>query len=251
MKPSLSAGIDVGSATIKLVVLDNGRIERREAVPSASRPIERAGEVLRGLPAEIPLAATGYGRDLLAIDRDIPVISEIKAHALGARFLFPECRCVIDIGGQDVKVIALDDRGRVNRFEMNDRCAAGTGKFLEVMAQRLDVSLDAFCESALQGKDGVKISSLCAVFAESEIIGLLNRGCAVEDISRALHVSVVNRVKPMFARIEAQGPTAITGGGAKNIALVELFRAALNVNILVSEHSPLAGALGCAVSQGR
>jgi (R)-2-hydroxyacyl-CoA dehydratese activating ATPase len=245
---TVSAGIDIGSSTIKLTVIENGCIRNWEVVPATSQPLISANSLLNTVGPDIPVVATGYGRDLLESEHPVPTISEIKAHAIGARFLFPSCRSIIDIGGQDVKVITLDASGKVARFEMNDRCAAGTGKFLEVMAHSLNYSLEMFSGSALKGKDGVKISSLCTVFAESEIIGLLHRGCSTEDISRALHWSVVNRIRTMFSRLEAIGPTVITGGGSKNIALIHLFREILQSDIWCSEHSQLAGSLGCAIS---
>jgi predicted CoA-substrate-specific enzyme activase len=247
---TISAGIDIGSSTIKFVVIDNGTIKRWEVVPSASQPLDSVQALLNTLDSMVPLVATGYGRELLASSRSVSTISEIKAHALGARFLFPSCRSIVDIGGQDVKAISLDASGKVARFEMNDRCAAGTGRFLEVMAGRLNCSLEMFSSSAFKGKDTVKISSICTVFAESEIIGLLNRGCPPDDVSRALHWSVVRRIHTMFSRVDAIGPTVITGGGAKNMALVHLFGELLKSDIFSSEHSQITGAIGCAVSAG-
>lgn len=248
---TLSAGIDIGSSTIKFVVLEDGRIKRWEVVQATSRPLLVAKSLLDSVGNDIPVFATGYGRDLLDADRAIPTISEIKAHSLGARFLFPYCRSIIDIGGQDVKVISLDSNGKLIRFEMNDRCAAGTGKFLEVMSQRLGFSLENFGDAALRGKAGIKINSLCTVFAESEVTGLLNRGIDHFDISRALHLSVVNRIQSMFSRIDASGPTAVTGGGAKNSALVALLRDNLQVDTFSSEYSQIAGAIGCAIVEPR
>jgi len=247
----LSAGIDIGSSTVKFVILDNHNIAKWEVVPSTSQPLKVSKTFLDKLEEDIPVTATGYGRDLIEADRKIPTISEIKAHALGAGFLFPSCRSIIDIGGQDVKAISLDNNGRVNRFEMNDRCAAGTGKFLEITSGKFNYTLEEFRSAALRGKDGIKISSLCTVFAESEIIGLINRGCSPEDISRALHWSVVNRIKPMYRRVEATGPTAVTGGGAKNAALVELLSQCLQTEILHSPYSQIAGAIGCAISAAK
>jgi predicted CoA-substrate-specific enzyme activase len=248
---TISAGIDIGSSTIKFVVLENGGIKRWEVVPSASQPRISVNALLNTLEPDVALVATGYGRELLKSNASIPIISEIKAHASGARFLFPACRSIIDIGGQDVKVIALDSAGKVARFEMNDRCAAGTGRFLEVMADKLDYSLEMFSSAALKGKDGIKISSICTVFAESEIIGLLNSGSSSDDISRALHWSVVNRIHTMFSRIGAIGPTVITGGGAKNIALAHLFREILKSDVFTSEYSQIAGSIGCALAARR
>jgi predicted CoA-substrate-specific enzyme activase len=245
---TVSAGVDIGSSTIKLTVLEDSRIKGWEVVPTTSQPLASVNRLLESVDCGIPLVATGYGRDLFAMQRDTPTVTEIKAHALGARFLFPLCRSVIDVGGQDVKVISLDAAGKTTRFEMNDRCAAGTGKFLEVMARTLNYSLEEFGMSALNGKDGVKISSVCTVFAESEIIGLLHRQCPAADISRALHLSVVSRIQTMFSRVEAIGPTVLTGGGSKNIALARLLSDVLQLEILSSDHSQIAGALGCAIS---
>jgi (R)-2-hydroxyacyl-CoA dehydratese activating ATPase len=248
---TVAAGIDIGSSTIKLAVVENGRIRHWEVAPSASQPFTTANSLLKTLEPAIPVVATGYGRDFIESERPVPTISEIKAHALGARFLFPSCKSTIDVGGQDVKVITLDASGKVARFEMNDRCAAGTGKFLEVMAHRLDLTLEDFGAAALRGNDGIKISSLCTVFAESEIIGLINRGCSTEDISRALHWSVVKRIATMYSRVEASGPTIVTGGGAKNVALVQLLKERLGVEIVNSEYAQIAGAVGCAISADR
>ena len=245
---TVSAGIDIGSSTIKLTVMENGCIRNWEVAPSASQPFVSVRSLLQTIDPDIPLVATGYGRDFIESRQSVPTISEIKAHAVGARFLFPACRSIIDIGGQDVKVIALDPSGKVSRFEMNDRCAAGTGKFLEVMARKLDVSLEAFSASVLSGKDGIVISSVCTVFAESEIIGLLHRGSSPEDISRALHWSVVNRILTMYSRVEAIGPTAVTGGGLKNIGLMHLFRSRFQSAVWTSEHSQIAGSIGCAIA---
>jgi (R)-2-hydroxyacyl-CoA dehydratese activating ATPase len=192
--------------------------------------------------------ATGYGRDLIEAIRPAKTISEIKAHALGARFLCPSCRSVIDIGGQDVKVISLDASGKIAKFELNDRCSAGTGKFFEIMAEKLGYTLIEFGHDALTGKPGVTLNSQCTVFAESEIIGLLNRGCSRNDISRAIHISATNRITTMFNRIEAIGPTVITGGCSKNLALVRFIEENLDTEISNSSNSQFAGSIGCALS---
>lgn len=243
----VSAGIDIGSSTIKICVMDNGTISRIQMVPSSCDPQERSKKLLASIDESIPLVATGYGRDLVEAFRSVTTISEIKAHALGARYLFPTCQSVIDIGGQDVKVISLDSLGKMVRFEMNDRCSAGTGKFLEVMAEKMELSFSDFSKAALAGKPGVELSSQCTVFAESEVVGLLNRGCSRDDICRALHWSVVNRIKAMYSRIDAQGPIVLTGGCARNLALVEFLGEALASGVLTSEHSWFAGSIGCAL----
>ncbi|MFA4916232.1 MAG: acyl-CoA dehydratase activase [Syntrophales bacterium] len=245
----ITAGIDIGSSSIKLTILENLSIVRRELVPATFRPLEAASELLALVPAGSPVFATGYGRDLLEAKFNIPTITEIKAHALGARLLFPNCKTIIDIGGQDMKIIQLDSKGKVARFEMNDRCAAGTGKFLEVMAKRLGFTLFDFSKAGEAGKDTVTISAMCTVFAESEVVGLVNRGFSREDISRALHSSVVKRIAAMYKRLESENSfTVVTGGGARNTALLTLLGEVLCTGIHYSDDSQLAGALGCALN---
>lgn len=246
---TLSAGIDLGSTTIKLALMQDGQIIRRELESSSANPQRAAISLLKAVPKECPVLATGYGRDLLELEHNIPTITEIKAHAAGARFLFPECAAVVDIGGQDVKVIKLDTNGRVNKFEMNDRCAAGTGKFLEVMAQRLGYTLDEFQRASGHGKENVTINSMCTVFAESEVVGLLNRGFSREDIGRALHRSIARRIAAMFGRACNGDESHIlaTGGGSLNHCLVAMLGEHIKLPIQTSEQAQFAGAIGCAI----
>jgi|WetSurSiteA1Bulk_404760.scaffolds.fasta_scaffold63863_1 (R)-2-hydroxyacyl-CoA dehydratese activating ATPase len=246
---TITAGIDVGSSSIKLVVMENLSVVKREVIPATFRPFYTARDLLALVPEGSPVFATGFGRDLLNTGCGMPTITEIKAHALGARFMFPNCGTVIDIGGQDLKIINLDTKGKVARFEMNDRCAAGTGKFLEVMAQRLGYTLSDFSKAAEAGKDSVTISAMCTVFAESEMVGLINRGFSREDISRALHRSVVKRIAAMYKRLDSENSfTVVTGGGARNSALLALLGETLCATIHHSGDSQFAGALGCALS---
>lgn len=246
---TITAGIDIGSSSIKLVVLENLSIVKREVVPATFRPLDTARNLIALVPEGSPVFATGFGRDLLNTGFGMPTITEIKAHAFGARFLFPDCKTIIDIGGQDLKIINLDTKGKLARFEMNDRCAAGTGKFLEVMAQRLGYTLSDFGKAAEVGKDSVTISAMCTVFAESEVVGLINRGFRREDISRALHRSVVKRITAMYKRLDSENSfTVVTGGGARNSGLVALLGETLCTIIHSSDDSQLAGALGCALS---
>ena len=247
MDQRLTAGIDIGSCTVKVVVLDGQSVVRETVVDATARPAETALRLLAGTPP-CPTVATGYGRDLLEVHRNIPTITEIKAHALGARFHCPECATVIDVGGQDLKVICLDAAGKVARFEMNDRCAAGTGKFLEIMAQRLGYPLAEFGDAALTGADALTISAMCTVFAESEVVGLINRGVDRRDIARALHQSVVKRVSAMFKRTDPlAGQVVVTGGGALNAGLIGLLQESLGVPIQAAPAPQTAGALGCAI----
>jgi (R)-2-hydroxyacyl-CoA dehydratese activating ATPase len=243
----VSAGIDVGSRTIKIVVLDDGAVVRRDVVEATSRPRDCALSLMSSLPS-CPIVATGYGRDMLDVERQVPTITEIKAHALGARYFFPTCTGVIDIGGQDLKIVALDTNGKIARFEMNDRCAAGTGKFLEVMAHQLGYSLDEFGPAALRGREGVTINAMCTVFAESEVIGLVNRDHPREDVARALHNSVARKISAMYGRLDAdESRMVLSGGGARNPAIVNILRRELGVTISVPDDPRIVGAVGCAI----
>jgi len=243
---STAAGLDIGSRTVECVVIDAaGRIlasERIDTGPSLAADCRR----LLASQRFDRLTVTGYGRGLAEVEFDAPSITEIKAVASGIGILFPGCRTVLDVGGQDTKVIALDDAGRPQRFEMNDRCAAGAGRFLELMAHALGYELADFGPAAITGREGVQLSSMCAVFAESEVVGLLTRGAAREDIGRAVHESIMRRTLTMLRRVSVQPPIAFVGGGARNACLVQMLGDALGCEVLVPEDPQMLGALGAA-----
>ena len=244
---TLKAGIDLGSTVIKIVIINDGVIVNKELSGAATQPLEGALALLRLVPEGCPILATGYGRDLLEVELGVRTITEIKAHAAGARFLAPGCTAVIDIGGQDVKAIALDNRGNAAKFEMNDRCAAGTGKFLEVMAHRLGYTLEEFSDAAATGPEAVTINSMCTVFAESEVVGLLNRGVERKAIAHALHTSIAKRISSMFNRLSTlPGPVLVTGGGSRNRLLVALLGNLLSRPVETHDLAQYAGAIGCA-----
>jgi (R)-2-hydroxyacyl-CoA dehydratese activating ATPase len=241
-----SLGIDIGSRTIKSALVCDDRLAAWEVVDATSRPFDAAVSLLRKHHG-IPAMATGYGRHLLELD-GIPSVTEIKACAYGVRWFRPDAGTIIDVGGQDIKVITLDDHGKVAKFEMNDRCAAGTGVFLEIMAARLDYPLDEFGPAALLGHDGLTISSLCTVFAESEVVGLLNRNEPRDAIARAVHKSVVRKIVGMFKRIAYEsGPVALAGGGVLNPALQQLLRTELQTEMISLENPRICAALGAAL----
>lgn len=245
---SISAGIDIGSTAIKLAVIENGHIVKREAADAASRPLDAAKDLLSHLPESCPVVATGYGRDLVDVAYGFPTITEIKAHAVGARFLDPDCSAVIDIGGQDVKAMVLDTAGKVSKFEMNDRCSAGTGRFLEIMANRLGFTLEEFQRTSARSAAAVTVNSMCTVFAESEVIGLLARGFKREDIGHALHLSIARRIAAMFSRIGQSGCHVLaTGGGSLNTLLISMVGTLTGCAINNGELSQYAGAIGCAL----
>ena len=239
------AGLDVGSRYIKYAVLDSDespRFFREETgydpLPACKRLVE---ETAPGL-----VVATGYGRHLASADMGLPTITEIKAVARGAREVFPSCRTIVDVGGQDTKIVLLKADGSVENFEMNDRCAAGTGKFLEIMAHTLGFSIEEFgvrCETGPQ----VAINSMCAVFAESEVITLIGKGVGREFIATALHNSIVSRILPLANRVGVVEDVVFAGGCARDGCLNKILAERLGKSVLVYEHPDMLSAYGAAL----
>ena len=242
----LNAGIDIGSRTIELIVVEGGEVIESRQADSGFDPLAQARELLDGVDHD-HIMATGYGRHLFELALDAPTVTEIKAYAVGARALFPEVRTILDIGGQDSKAIALNGSGRVIKFEMNDRCAAGTGKFLEIMAHTLGYSLDQFGVGALEATNGMQISSMCTVFAESEVTSLVARGEDRQDIALGLHRSVVRRALSMLKRVTVKEPILFAGGVARNPCMRRLLEEALDADLVVPENPQMVGALGAAI----
>lgn len=242
-----AAGIDIGSRTIELVIVnEDARVMQSLLADTGFDPMAEAEKLMDGLDFD-RIMATGYGRNLFEISFDAQTVTEIKAHARGARACFPAAQTVLDIGGQDSKAIALSESGRVKKFEMNDRCAAGTGKFLEIMARTLGFGIEAFgCEALLTEKD-VNISSMCTVFAESEVTSLIARGKDRREIARGLHSSVARRVAGMINRVSIDGDIVFTGGVARNPCMRKLLKEQLGRNVLVPENPQFVGALGAAL----
>lgn len=242
-----SAGIDLGSRSIELVIMEDGKVLEQREAETGFDPIKEAGKLLNGAVYD-RIIATGYGRNLFELSFDSPTVTEIKAHAVGAASLFPESDTVLDIGGQDSKTIRLDAGGRVVKFEMNDKCAAGTGKFLEIMARSLGFTLGEFGEGALAATGDLQVSSMCTVFAESEVTSLVARGENRRDIARGLHLSVVKRAAGMLKRVSAgDGPIVFSGGVAHNPCIVRLLEETLQREILVPDRPHMVGALGAAI----
>lgn len=241
-------GIDIGSRTIKLIVWDgkDDRIMSHDKVGTTFNPLEQCKRLLTGGRWD-RLIATGYGRKLAQENFQAETITEIQAHALGARRLFPHCSSILDIGGQDTKAIALDDQGKVRKFEMNDRCAAGTGKFLEFMASSFQVPVEEFGAFALQGKLGLVINSMCTVFAEAEATSLMARGNSPQDIALALHLSVVKRSLSMLKRVSTNGALVFSGGVARNPCITALVAQETGSQVLLPEEPEMVGALGAAL----
>lgn len=249
----ITMGMDIGSTTSKCVLLrDGAEIAAYALAPSGigtDGPAMAYQEVLlRGGVPERDITrkmATGYGRKCWPpADGEL---SELTAHALGCHFLLPEARTVIDIGGQDAKVVTLDDQGRMASFVMNDKCAAGTGRFLDVMAGILKRDVDELGALAAQAEHPVSISSTCTVFAESEVISQLANGVAVPDVVAGICKSVVVRVAALARRAGVREAVFMSGGVARNAGVRSALENDLGITLHTSELSQLAGALGAAI----
>jgi len=247
------AGVDVGAVSAKTVILDQGEIAGYAILPTGYDIPKIAREVTELALEKAKLAmddldyivATGYGRRSTPFANE--AITEITCHARGASWVIPETRTVIDIGGQDSKAIRVDARGNVVEFVMNDKCAAGTGRFLEVMARALDLDIDEFASISLTGKHPCRISSVCTVFAESEVVSLRAEKKRREDIIAGLHKSVANRVGAMAKQVGIEDLVVFTGGVAKNKAVLRALEEELGHEITVPEEPQIIGALGAAL----
>lgn len=239
------AGLDIGSRTTKIAVLDRGRLVHSQVLDTGTDPLARAQALLDGRRPE-KVVATGYGRHLARARLGCPAITEIRAHALGAHLLFPGCRTVIDVGGQDSKVIRAEG-GRHRDFEMNDRCAAGTGRFLEVMAAALGFTLDELGVEAQAGREPVTVNSMCTVFSESEVISLIARGADRQSIALGLHEAIVTRLLALVGRVGVEPEVVLTGGVARNPCIRRLLEQRLAVRLMVPDEPQITGAIGAAL----
>jgi len=249
--PDLFLGLDLGSRTTKVVEMAGGEVVRFDIFDTTHDSILKVRARLDRRDYR-RAAAAGYGRYLMNAHLDCRVVTEITACALGARFLDPAAALVIDIGGQDSKVIQLGDGpGAFGEFEMNDRCAAGTGRFLEVMARLLGYGLEEFGRAACEADETIALSSMCTVFTESEVISLLASGRDRKAIARGLHQSVADRVFPLAARLEANGDVLMAGGVALNPCFVDLLAGKLRRPVIVPPRPQLVTAIGAALAAAR
>lgn len=251
------AGTDIGSLYTKVVILGN---EASDCTLVSSHEVRSGGlykdagtEALHsalqaaGLKMEDVdyIVSTGYGR--YQFEFGDKTVSELQCHARGIKYLFPEVGTLIDIGGQDSKIIHVNDRGKVWNFLMNDKCAAGTGRFLEVMADGLGIPISELSQTALRSTKEVGMSSVCTVFAESEVIGLLSEGCHREDIVRAIYRAIADRVGTMVIRLGVREKVAMSGGVARHSSLVSAMEERLKTKIFVPQNPELVGAWGAAL----
>lgn len=246
-----SAGIDIGSVATKGVVY-NGEIVASIIMPTGWSPRETSRTALElmtaragiGQSAIKSIIATGYGR--VSADFASRAVTEITCHARGAFTLNPAIRTVLDIGGQDAKVIRLTEKGDVADFIMNDKCAAGTGRFLELMARILGTEVQEL-DSLASDAEPARVSSMCAVFAESEVVSLLARGTPRESVARGVFESIAERASALVGKIESGGAIAFTGGLSRSRVLCGMLEQRLGHPLFTSPSSQLAGALGGAL----
>ena len=247
------AGVDIGSLSTEVVILDKRAMLAAIIIPTGANSRLAAEKAMKMALEESGLSrddlqyivATGYGRGSAPFaDKKV---TEISCHGKGAFYLNPEVRTVIDIGGQDSKVIRLDSQGKVVDFVMNEKCAAGTGRFLEVMAHALEIDLEEMSRPAPPTVNVAHISSMCTVFAESEVVSLIAEGHPREEIIKGIIYSVVERTVSMARRVGVEEKLMMTGGVAKNTALREALGESLGFKVLVPDEPQAVGALGAAL----
>ncbi|HEX3679129.1 MAG TPA: acyl-CoA dehydratase activase [Galbitalea sp.] len=246
-------GVDLGSTTAKVAIVDDqgamigSKIVQMGAVSQEAVRVAMEAALVDARIHQSDIVrtiCTGYGRKLVPADK---TFTEITCHARGAAALFPGVRLVIDIGGQDSKAIAVDQDGLVDRFAMNDRCASGTGRFFDVLSRALEVPVTDVGALALEGSDGLEVSSMCATFAETEVISLLAQGAEKDDIAASVHKAVAARTVGLVAQVGKASPVVMTGGVAKNKALVHFLSEALRLPIEMLDEPQIAGAYGAAI----
>jgi len=246
------AGIDIGSTMTKAVILENGVIasvightgpeQRRLANKVMEEALRKAG---LSFDAMTYIVSTGYGRiNVPFADKQV---TEISCHAKGVSSLFPQARTIVDIGGQDSKAITIDTHGRVTNFIMNDKCAAGSGRFVEVIADTVGLKLEQMGDLSLQSTHPAQISSICTIWAQQEVASRLAEGVPVPDLIAGVHRSLADRVARMVKRLKLQKEVILTGGGGKNKGLVKALADQLDCEILVPPEPLITGALGAAL----
>jgi predicted CoA-substrate-specific enzyme activase len=246
-------GIDIGSTTAKGILIDSEMKTRAKYLMLTGASASSAvSEILKELETQsdlqlgnIPIIGTGYGR--ARIENAMKTVTEITCHSIGVHSLNPDIRLLIDVGGQDAKVIRIGKDGKPEDFELNDKCSAGTGRFLEVMARVLGVTLDELGPLALQSDSPSTISSTCTVFAESEVIGHIGAGENPADIAAGIHQSMTTKIASLAKRVKVVPPVCVTGGVALNPAFRYYLSKNLGTELWIPEEPQLTGALGAAV----
>jgi predicted CoA-substrate-specific enzyme activase len=246
------AGIDIGSTMTKAVILEDGVIasvigptgpEQRRLANKVMEEALRKADL--SFDAMTYIVSTGYGRiNVPFADKQV---TEISCHARGVSSLFPQARTIVDIGGQDSKAITIDHNGRVTNFIMNDKCAAGSGRFVEVIADTVGLKLEQMGDVSLQSTHPAQISNICTIWAQQEVASRLAEGVPIPDLIAGVHRSLADRVARMVKRLKLQKEVILTGGGGKNKGLVKALSEQLDCEILVPQEPLITGALGAAL----
>lgn len=242
-----AAGIDIGSRTVKLAILEDGRLIHARKLENSYDPAAVCEQLLNGQEYD-SITATGYGRQMFSERFGGEVISEISAFSKGVRYFFSDCHTLLDIGGQDTKVISLDQNGKLAKFEMNDKCAAGTGRFLEIMAVALGFRPAEFWREAMKAEKAVQVNSMCTVFAESEVISLTARRVPRPDIALGLHESIARRAVSMLKRINIADRVVFVGGVAHNKCIKSLVEKGIGTSLHTPDDPQITGAIGAAIA---
>jgi predicted CoA-substrate-specific enzyme activase len=247
------AGVDIGAATAKAVILDSGKVLSFSIMPTGHLVAQAGETIIRKALEKVGLSfndlkyiiSTGYGRRAVSFANN--AVTEIICHAKAVNLVLPQAKTIIDIGGQDSKVIRLDASGNVINFVMNDKCAAGTGRFLEVMAGVLEVDINEMGSISLLSEKACQISSTCTVFAESEMVSLRAEGKRREDIIAGIHRAMAHRIAIMGRSVGFKKEVVLTGGVAKNVGIKGAMEEEIGLQILIPEEPQIMGALGAAI----
>ncbi len=249
-----TAGVDMGAQAVKVVILSDGNVLGRSMVPTGFEPLEAARKALDEAIKEAGISredidrivSTGAGRKAVTFaDNNI---TEVTADAKGTIWLQPSVRTIVDIGAEEARGISCDSAGKVLDFAKNDKCAAGSGAFVESMARALEINVPEMIELSLKSTQDAPINATCAVFAESEVVSLIHSKIEKTDIAHAVHDAIASRVSSMVRRIPIENDVALVGGIANNAAIVDVMKKHLGVDIVVPENPQFVSALGAALS---
>ena len=249
----ITLGIDLGFRTTKAAILDYDRLVASVIIPTRNSPKQAAEKVYDKIMRKGALnpnvldatVATGYGRKSVQVAKEVK--TDIPCHAKGAYFTNKRIRTVIDIGGRSIKVILLDEKGRIKDFEMNDNCAAGTGRFLENMADLLDLDVKKLGAISRLATKPAKIKRKCTVFAESEVVELLSRDIRHENIVAGVHNAMASRVAAIAKSIDMTPPVMLTGGVTRNAGVVDAIKKKIDAKVIVPRKGQVCGAIGAAI----
>ncbi len=250
----ISAGVDMGAHSIKVVIFDGDKVLARTVGYTGFEPVETADKLYKeavnqaGIKSEDvqAIVATGAGRKSLPWANK--TVTEVTADARGITHLHPSVRTIIDIGAEEARGISTDEQGKVLDFAKNDKCAAGSGAFVESMARALEIKVPEMIDLSLKSTQDAPINATCAVFAESEVVSLIHSGIAKADIAHAVHDAIASRVSSMVRRLSVQNDVALIGGVANNAAIVDVMKKHLGTDVLIPENAQYVSALGAALS---